>query len=183
MTHGKPPWPLWHGSVGGGRPRVLSIPSGGGPGRREGGEREMSYSKLMRMRAGHWVAAMVWHACCARRRHRLPRGSSAMAVGRHAIARTACRDTCQLPAAEIAAARTGGRRAGARRVALAVVTPGGDPSEGREIERALAAKVDGIVLEGEFPREPRPASPPKNSGTAVIELTSRSHLRLAPPRR
>ena len=35
-------------------------------------------------------------------------------------------------------------------VALALVTPGGD---GHEVERAQAAKVDGIVLEGEFPRE------------------------------
>jgi hypothetical protein len=67
-------------------------------------------------------------------------------------------------------------------VALVVVTPGGDGSEGREIERALAAKVNGIVLEGEFP-EGTAASvsasvSAANSGAAVIELTSRRRLPL-----
>jgi len=101
-----------------------------------------------------------------------------MAVGPTRDRSNACRDTCQLPAAEIAAARTGGRRAARGVVALAVVTPGGDPSEGREIERALAAKVDGIVLGRRVSRGNRGRHLAKNSGTAVIELTSRSHLRL-----
>jgi hypothetical protein len=68
-------------------------------------------------------------------------------------------------------------------VALAVVTPGGDSGQ---VDRALAAKVDGIVLEGEFPEGAAAAIAVSNSATnsahhsavAVIELTSRNRLPL-----
>ena len=64
-------------------------------------------------------------------------------------------------------------------VALAVVTPGG---EAGEVDGALAAKVDGIVLEGEFPEGTAAgilaSHSATNSGVAVIELTSRSRLPL-----
>ncbi len=56
-------------------------------------------------------------------------------------------------------------------VALAVVTPGGD---GHEVDRALAAKVDGIVLEGEFPE----GTAAGIKDVTVIELTARSRLTL-----
>jgi hypothetical protein len=56
-------------------------------------------------------------------------------------------------------------------VALALVAPGGD---GHEVERAQAAKVDGIVLEGEFPE----GTAAGIKDLAVIELTSRSRLQL-----
>jgi hypothetical protein len=59
-------------------------------------------------------------------------------------------------------------------VALGVVRPGG---QDQEIERALAAKVDGIVLEGEFPEGTRAGI----KGVAVIELTARSRLPLGLP--
>jgi hypothetical protein len=59
-------------------------------------------------------------------------------------------------------------------VALAVVAPGGDG----QLERALAAKVDGVVLEGEFPSGTAANIGAKNSGVAVIELTSRNRLPL-----
>ena len=139
----------------------------------------MSYSKLMRMRAGHWVAAMgLARLLCAA----APPPAAWVPV-RWPWADTRSLEllagtpvNCLLlkspPPELVAAARARGV------VALAVVTPGGDPSEGREIERALAAKVDGIVLEGEFPEGTAAGISAKNSGTAVIELTSRSHLRL-----
>ncbi|MCX6630347.1 MAG: hypothetical protein NTW28_22235 [Candidatus Solibacter sp.] len=60
-------------------------------------------------------------------------------------------------------------------VALAVVTPGG---EGHEVDGALAAKVDGIVLEGEFPEGTAAGISANHSGVAVIELTSRNRLPL-----
>src|ERR1035437_1992373 len=64
-------------------------------------------------------------------------------------------------------------------VALAVVTPGGEPTE---LDAALEAKVDGIVLEGEFPEGTAAGIAARisanNSGVAVIELTSRSRLPL-----
>ena len=66
-------------------------------------------------------------------------------------------------------------------VALAVVTPGG---AGGEVDRALAAKVDGIVLEGEFPEGTAAgisasiSASASNRGVAVIELTSRNRLPL-----
>ena len=64
-------------------------------------------------------------------------------------------------------------------VALGVVTPGG---EAGEMERARAAKVDGIVLEGEFPEGTAASISARvsaaNSAAAVIELTSRSRLPL-----
>jgi hypothetical protein len=56
--------------------------------------------------------------------------------------------------------------------ALAVVAPGGD------ITGALAAKVDGIVLEGEFPEGTAAGISANNKGVAVIELVSRNRLRL-----
>ena len=63
--------------------------------------------------------------------------------------------------------------------ALGLVTPGG---EGREMERALAARVDGIVLEGEFPEGTAAGVAARlraaNPDAAVIELTSRSRLPL-----
>ena len=60
-------------------------------------------------------------------------------------------------------------------VALAVVTPGGEPSE---VDRALAAKVDGIVLEGEFPEGAAAGIAANHKDIVVIELTSRSRLPL-----
>ena len=59
--------------------------------------------------------------------------------------------------------------------ALAVITPGGD---GSEVDRALAAKVDGIVLEGEFPEGTAAGISANHSGVAVIELTLRNRLPL-----
>ena len=136
----------------------------------------MSYSKLMRMRAGHWVAAMgLARLLCAA----APPPAAWVPV-RWPWADTRSLEllagtpvNCLLlksPAPELVAA------AQARGVvALAVVTPGG---EGRQIERALAASVDGIVLEGEFPEGTAAGISARNSGAAVIELTSRSRLPL-----
>jgi hypothetical protein len=60
-------------------------------------------------------------------------------------------------------------------VALAVVTPGGD---GSQVDRALAAKVDGIVLEGDFPEGTAAGISARNSGVTVIELTARNRIPL-----
>jgi hypothetical protein len=60
-------------------------------------------------------------------------------------------------------------------VALAIVAPGGDP---HEIDRALAAKVDGIVLEGEFPEGTAAGIASAHSGVVVIELTARNRIPL-----
>src|ERR1035437_5231879 len=63
--------------------------------------------------------------------------------------------------------------------ALAVVTPGG---AGGEVDRALAAKVDGLVPEGEFPQGTAArisaSGCANSSGVAVTELTSRTRLPL-----
>src|SRR5206468_10101936 len=60
-------------------------------------------------------------------------------------------------------------------VALAVIAPGGD---GGELDRALAAKVDGIVFEGEFPEGTAAGIAAKNKAISIIELTSRHRLPL-----
>ncbi len=61
-------------------------------------------------------------------------------------------------------------------VTLAVVTPDGDAVA--ETRKALAAKLTGIVLEGDFPADVA-ASVREAAGAApVIELTSRSHMKL-----
>jgi hypothetical protein len=142
----------------------------------------MSYSSLMGMRAGRWVAFLgLAPLLCAA----VPAPSAWVPV-RWPWADTQSLEllagtpvNCLLlksPTAELVAA------AQARGVAaLGVVTPGGEGSEGREIERALAAKVDGIVLEGEFPEGTRAGISARNSGVAVIELTSRSRLPLGSP--
>src|ERR1022692_5318122 len=142
----------------------------------------MSYSNLMWMRAGLWVAAIsfVPWLCAA-----APPPSAWVPV-RWPWADTQSLEllagtpvNCLLlksPTPELVAA------AQARGVvALGVITPGGEGSEGREIERALAAKVDGIVLEGEFPEGTRAGISARNSGVAVIELTARSRLPLGSP--
>ncbi len=108
----------------------------------------MKYPNFMRMRVGCWVAALGFVTClCA-----APAPSAwvpvrwpwADARSLELLAGTPV--NCLLlkaPTAELVAA------AQARGVAaLAVVTPGGG---GHEVDGALAAKVDGIVLEGEFP--------------------------------
>jgi hypothetical protein len=61
-------------------------------------------------------------------------------------------------------------------ITLAVVRPGGDAVA--ETRKALAAKLTGIVLEGDFPAGVA-ASVREAAGSApVIELTSRSHMKL-----
>ena len=110
---------------------------------------QMSYPNSMWMRAGRWVAAMgfVPFLCAA-----APPPSAWVPVRwpwadtRSLELLTGTPVNCLLlrsPAPElVAAARARGV------VALAVVTPGG---EANGVDGALAAKVDGIVLEGEFP--------------------------------
>src|ERR1039458_10226484 len=110
---------------------------------------QMSYPNSMWMRAGRWVAAMgfVPFLCAA-----APPPSAWVPVRwpwadtRSLELLTGTPVNCLLlrsPAPElVAAARARGV------VALAVVTPGG---EAGKVDGALAAKVDGIVLEGEFP--------------------------------
>src|ERR1039458_5581330 len=135
----------------------------------------MSYSNLMWMRAGLWVAAIsfVPWLCAA-----APPPSAWVPV-RWPWADTRSLEllagtpvNCLLlksPAPQLVAA------AQARGVvALAVVTPGGGSGA---VDGALAAKVDGIVLEGEFP-EGAAAAIAGNRSVAVIELTSRSRLAL-----
>src|SRR5436309_15718748 len=75
-----------------------------------------------------------------------------------------------LPAELITAARE-------RQVAtLAVIKPGGDaPAQTRA---ALAAKVDGIVLDGDFPDAAVSAVRDAAGGAIVIELTSRNRMKL-----
>src|ERR1019366_5476985 len=121
--------------------------------------RQMSYPNVMWMRAGRWVAVVgfVPLLCAA-----APPPSAWVPV-RWPWADTRSLEllagtpvNClllQSPAsALVAAAQARGV------VALAVVTPGSDPGE---VDRALAAKVDGIVLEGEFP-----------SGTAAVIIAN-----------
>ena len=126
----------------------------------------------MWMRAGRWVAAISWlPLLCAA----APPPSSWVPV-RWPWADTRSLEllagtpvNCLLlksPTPELVAA------AQARGVVvLAVVAPGGD---GHEVERAQAAKVDGIVLEGDFPEGAAAAI----KDSTVIELTSRSRLQL-----
>jgi hypothetical protein len=130
----------------------------------------------MSMRAGRWVAALgfVPFLCAA-----VPPPSAwvpvrwpwADARSLELLAGTPV--NCLLlrsPAPEmVAAAQARGV------VALAVVTPGGETSE---VDRALAAKVDGIVLEGEFPEGAAAGIAGNHKDVAVIELTSRSRLPL-----
>jgi len=136
----------------------------------------MSYPNFMWMRAGRWVAAMgfVPFLCAAV----APPSAWVPVRWPWADSRSLelLADTpvnCLLlksPTPELVAA------AQARGVvALAVVTPGGG---GREVGGALAAKVDGIVLEGEFPEGTAAAVAASNKGIAVIELVSRSRLAL-----
>src|ERR1035437_7067477 len=136
----------------------------------------MSYSNLMWMRAGRWVAAMGFvpflYAAAPPPSAWVPvRWPWADTRSLELLAGTPV--NCLLlksPAPQLVAA------AQARGVAaLAVVTPGG---AGGEVDRALAAKVDGIVLEGEFPEGTAAGIAASNSGVAVIELTSRSRLPL-----
>jgi hypothetical protein len=144
----------------------------------------MRYSNLMWMRAGRWVAAVgfVPFLCAA-----APPPSAWVPVrwpwadmrSLELLAGTPV--NCLLlksPAPQLVAA------AQARGVvALAVVTADG---AGAEVDRALAAKVDGIVLEGEFPEGTAAgisasiaaSASGSNRSVAVIELTSRSRLPL-----
>ena len=130
----------------------------------------------MWMRAGRWVAAMsfVPFLCVA-----APAPSSWVPV-RWPFADTRSLEllagtpvNCllfQTPTPELVAA------AQARGVvALAVIAPGG---EAEELDRALAAKVDGIVLEGEFPEGTAAGIAAKNKAISIIELTSRNRLPL-----
>src|ERR1035437_1721489 len=137
---------------------------------------QMSYPNSMWMRAGRWVAAMgfVPFLCAA-----APPPSAWVPVRwpwvdtRSLELLTGTPVNClllQSPAPElVAAARARGV------VALAVVTPGGEASE---VDGALAAKVDGIVLEGEFPEGAAAGIVAHHKGVAVIELTSRNRLAL-----
>ncbi|MDR3703399.1 MAG: hypothetical protein P4L56_27370, partial [Candidatus Sulfopaludibacter sp.] len=61
-------------------------------------------------------------------------------------------------------------------IALAVITPGGDAVA--EARKALAAKLNGIVLEGDFPAEVAAGVRAAAGAAPVIELTSRSHMKL-----
>ena len=130
----------------------------------------------MWMRAGRWVAAMSFASflCLA-----APPPSSWVPV-RWPFADTRSLEllagtpiNCllfQSPTPElVAAAQSRGA------VALAVIAPGGN---GGELDRALAAKVDGIVLEGEFPEGTAAGIAAKNKAISIIELTSRSRLAL-----
>jgi hypothetical protein len=75
-----------------------------------------------------------------------------------------------LPAGLIAAAKE------RQLVTMAVIKPGGDaPAEARA---AVAAKVDGIVLEGEFPDAAVSSVRDAARGATVVELTSRSRMKL-----
>jgi hypothetical protein len=75
------------------------------------------------------------------------------------------------PSAEFAAA------ASARGVAtLAVLRPGAGAAEAR---KALAAKADGLVLEGDFPADAVAAIREAAAGAVVIELGARSRLNAA----
>ncbi len=124
------------------------------------------------MRAGRWVAAMgcVPFLCAA-----VPQPSAWVPVRwpwadtRSLDLLAGTRVNCLLvksPSAEfVAAVQARGV------VALAVIAPGGD---GREIDRAMANKVDGIVLDGEFPE----GTAAGIKGTTVIELTSRNRIPL-----
>src|SRR6185369_13702953 len=135
-------------------------------------QRRMSYPSVMWMRAGCWVAAMSWvPLLCAA----APPPASWVPV-RWPWADTRSLEllagtpvNCLLlksPTPQLVAAVQ------ARGVvALALVAPGGD---GHEVERAQAAKVDGIVLEGEFPE----GTAAGIKDLAVIELASRSRLQL-----
>ncbi len=137
---------------------------------------QMSYPNSMWMRAGRWVAAMgfVPFLCAA-----APPPSAWVPVRwpwadtRSLELLTGTPVNCLLlrsPAPElVAAARARGV------VALAVVTPGG---EAGKVDGALAAKVDGIVLEGEFPEGAAAGIAAHHKGIAVIELTSRNRLAL-----
>lgn len=136
----------------------------------------MSYPNSMWMRAGRWVAvtalAPFLYAAASPPSAWVPaRWPWADTRSLELLAGTPV--NCLIlksPAPELVAA------AQARGVvALALVVPGGD---GREIDRALAAKVDGIVLEGEFPEGTAAGISARNSGLTVIELTSRNRLPL-----
>src|ERR1022692_4739151 len=132
----------------------------------------MSYSSVMGMRVGRWVAALgLVPLLCA----------AAPPPGAWVPVRWPWADTQSLellagtpvnclllksPTPElVAAAQAKGV------VVLGVVRPGG---EDREIESALAAKVDGIVLEGEFAEGTRAGI----QRVTVIELTARSRMPL-----
>ena len=73
------------------------------------------------------------------------------------------------------------RAAERRVVTLAIIGPGGDPVD--SARRAIRAKITGIVLEGEFPDATagRVRDAVADSKAVVIELTSRSHLKLGDP--
>jgi hypothetical protein len=61
-------------------------------------------------------------------------------------------------------------------VTLTVVTPAGDPAEAAR--RAMAAKVTGLVLEGDFSDDVAGAVRTAAAGAPVVELVSRGRLRL-----
>ncbi len=61
-------------------------------------------------------------------------------------------------------------------VTLAVITPGGDPVAAARL--ALAAKVNGIVLEGDFAEEVAAAVRNAAGSAPVIELTARNRIAL-----
>src|ERR1035437_7461868 len=142
--------------------------------------RRMSYPNLMWMRTGRWVAVLAFvpflYAAAPPPSAWVPaRWPWADTRSLELLAATPV--NCLLlksPTPQLVAA------AQARGVVvLAVVTPGG---AGGEVDRALAAKVDGIVLEGEFPEGTAAgiaaSVAANNSGVAVIELPSRSRLPL-----
>src|SRR5262245_55402981 len=84
------------------------------------------------------------------------------------------------PAAQAGETSKFAQRAAERGVAtLAVIGPAGDPVE--QARQAIAAKLSGIVLEGDFPDNIRAAiadSKAADSKAPVIELTARSRLKL-----
>ena len=63
-------------------------------------------------------------------------------------------------------------------VALAVITPGGNPIEAAR--GALRAELDGIVLEGDFPADAAAAVREifKDRQAVIVELTARNHMKL-----
>jgi hypothetical protein len=61
-------------------------------------------------------------------------------------------------------------------VTLAVVQPGGDPAA--QSRKALAAKADGLVLDGDFPETAVAAVREAAGAAPVIELGSRSRIRV-----
>ena len=104
-------------------------------------------------------------------------GARAMAVVGRPVARPAAGVAGQLPVVTGVAGGARGGGSGAGLATLAVVKAGRDAIA--EARKALAAKVDGIVLDGDFPEAAVGRHPRRRPVAAtVVELTSRSRMKL-----